>query len=91
MASGLGARRRLFTPHESDAAMVAWSRLCRENASVRIMRGGRLISALLTHLDRVLTEQASSAFELLVKLVARTLHHLDTGLDEAITDMMGNG
>ncbi len=81
VASRLGERRRPFTAPEREAAMAAWSRLRRENAPVRVLRDGCLVSVPLTHFDGILTGQASSEWEILVNLVARTLCHLDTELD----------
>lgn len=78
VASGLGGRRRPLTRAESAAAAADWTRLRRENAPIRIVQNGRLVSAPLTHFDSVLTEKASPDREMLTKLIARVLHHLDT-------------
>jgi hypothetical protein len=81
VASGLVERRRPFSQAESDAAVEAWSRLRRENAPLRIMREGRLISAPLSHFDAVLTTQAKRERELLIELIGRALDHLDFEAD----------
>lgn len=81
-ASGLHARRRPFSREESEAASAAWSRLRRENAPLRVMRGGRLVSAPLTHFDPALTGQATPGWEPVIALVARTLDHLASDADE---------
>jgi hypothetical protein len=81
VASGLSERRRPFSGAESDAAVAAWSRLQRENAPVRIVRDGRLVSVPLTQFDAALIGQAGRSRELLVKLIARTLHHLSVEVD----------
>lgn len=82
VASGLGGRRRPFTRAEGDAAVADWARLRRENAPVRVVRDGRMFSVPLTHFDAVLIGLAGRDEELLVKLVARALNHLDAGLDQ---------
>lgn len=81
VASGLIRRRRPFTRAERDAAAAAWAQLCRENAPLRILRDGRLVSAPLTQFDAVLVRQAAPDRELLIQLVARTLQHLEADLD----------
>ncbi|MCJ2074049.1 DUF1835 domain-containing protein [Methylobacterium sp. J-030] len=81
VASGLGRRRRPFARAERDAAAAAWAQLRRENAPLRILRDGRLVSAPLTQFDAVLVRQAAPDREPLIALVARTLRHLDAALD----------
>lgn len=82
VASGLRERRRAFTDDDSRAAMADWARLRRENAPLRVVRDGRLVSAPLTHFDPILIEQASPVGEMLIELVARLLHHLDAELGQ---------
>lgn len=81
VASGLIRRRRPFTRAERDAAATTWARLCRENAPLRIVRDGCLVSAPLTQFDSVLLRQAAPDRERLIQLVARTLQHLEAALD----------
>lgn len=82
VASNLGGRRRPFTEAENEAAKARWAKLRWENAPLRIVRDGTLVSAPLTHFDAVLTGFATGEWELLIKLVARVLGHLDDGLDQ---------
>jgi hypothetical protein len=81
LASGLGRNRRLVSRAESDAAVAAWSQLRRENAPLRIVRDGHLVSAPLTHFDPVLVGQATPEWQRLATLISRTLHHLDSDVD----------
>lgn len=81
VASGLGGKRRPFTRAESDAAVADWSQLRRENAPLRVVRDGRLVSAPLTHFDAVLTAQVAVESERLIKLVGRVLDHLSFEVD----------
>lgn len=76
VASGLEGRRRSFTPEESEAARTAWARLRRENAPLRVMRDGELVSAPLTHFDAILTAQVTTEFEKVGYLIGRTMVHL---------------
>lgn len=62
--------------------MARWARLRRENAPLRIVRDGTLVSAPLTHFDEALKGFATREWELLIKLVARVLGHLDAGSDQ---------
>lgn len=82
VAAGLAERRRPYSRAESDAAVAAWTRLRRENAPLRVVRDGHLVSAPLTHFDALLAGQASGERELLIRLVARVLHRVDAGLDQ---------
>ena len=77
--SNIYARRRPVLPAEREAASVAWSRLQRENAPLRIMRKGRLVSVPMTHFDAVLIGQTRPSWILVVKLIARTLDYLIDG------------
>ena len=61
---------------EREAAAATWSRLRRENAPVRVMRDGYPVSALLTHYDADLAAQASDGWDLLIRLIARTIDDL---------------
>lgn len=76
VASGLEARRRPFTPAESEAARAGWGRLRRENAPLRVMRDGELVSAPLTHFDAIITNQAKPEWEKAGHLIGRTMVHL---------------
>lgn len=76
VASGLEARRRLFTMAESEAARAIWARLRRENAPLRVMRDGELASAPLTHFDAFITDQAAPEWEKAGYLIGRTMVHL---------------
>jgi hypothetical protein len=82
VAADLGGRRRPFTQAESDLAVARWAKLRQENAPLRIVRDGTLVSAPLTHFDDVLTRFATGEWELLIKLVARVLGHLDNDSDQ---------
>lgn len=82
VAAGLAERRRPYSRAESDAAVAAWTRLRLENAPLRVLRDGRLVSVPLTHFDAILMGQASGEREPLIKLVARVLNKLDSGLDQ---------
>jgi hypothetical protein len=86
VASGLIRRRRPFARAERDAAAAAWVQLCRENAPLRILRDGRLVSAPLTQFDAMLVRLAAPDRELLIKLVARLLQHLEEALDPPARD-----
>jgi hypothetical protein len=81
VASGLAARRRPLSRAEGDAAVAAWARLRRENAPLRVVRDGRLVSAPLTHFDAVLIAQAAPDWEVAARLVGRTLEHLSRAVD----------
>ena len=76
VSSGLASRRRLFTREECDAAFAAWQQLRRENAPVRVVQNGNLVSAPLTYFDAALIGQATSAWEVAAGLIGRTMHHL---------------
>jgi hypothetical protein len=82
VAAGLSGLRRAYTRPESAAAIADWARLRRENAPLRIVHGGRLVSAPLTHFDGLLTKLARRDRELLIGLVARVLRHLETETDQ---------
>lgn len=81
VASGLYARRRPVSRAEGEAAATAWSRLQQENAPLRVVRDGHLVSAPLTYFDPILTAQARPDWELVVKLIGRTLNHLNFEVD----------
>lgn len=82
VAADLGGRRRPLTGAESDLAVARWTKLRQENAPLRIVRDGTLVSAPLTHFDDALTGFATREWELLIKLVARVIGHLDDGSDQ---------
>ncbi len=82
VAADLVSGRRPFTEAENEAATARWAKLRRENAPLRIVRDGTLVSAPLTHFDDVLTGFATGEWELLIKLVARVIGHLDDGSDQ---------
>ena len=81
VASGLKERRRSFSRAESDAASAAWSQLRRENSPLRIVRDANLVSAPLTYFDASLTSQATSEWEVVARLIGRTMHHLSYDMD----------
>lgn len=81
VASGLTTRRRPFSRAEGAAACAAWTRLRRENAPLRIVRDGRLVSAPLTHFDAALIAQAAPDWEVVARLIGRTMHHLSFDRD----------
>lgn len=76
VTSGLLQKRRPFTHAECEAAAAEWARLRREDAPLRVVRDGRLVSAPLTVFDAALTAQAAADWEVAAKLVGRTLTHL---------------
>jgi hypothetical protein len=88
VAADLVGRRRPFSAAEADAAVAHWAKLRVENAPLRIVRNGILVSAPLTHFDGALTGHATGEWELLIKLVARVLGHLGAG---AGSDQPGQG
>ena len=81
IASGLGERRRPFSQTESEAAFAAWLQLRRENAPLRIVRDGRLVSAPVTTFDACLIEQSAPEWEVVAKLIGRAMEHLSFGMD----------
>jgi hypothetical protein len=81
VTAGLRTRRRRYSRGEGDAAAAAWALLRAENAPLRIVRGGRLVSAPLTHFDAALVAQARPDWEIAAKLIGRALHHLSYELD----------
>ena len=82
VVADLGGRRRPFTDAENGLAVALWAKLRMENAPLRIVRDGTLVSAPVTHFDGLLTGYATGEWELLIKLVARVLAHLDAGADQ---------
>ncbi|CAM2760934.1 DUF3658 domain-containing protein [Methylobacterium mesophilicum] len=81
VASGLKERRRAFSQGESDAASAAWSLLRRENAPLRVVRDGCLVSAPLTYFDAVLMGLAMREWEVVARLIGRAIHHLTFDVD----------
>lgn len=81
VASGLRDKRRVFTQAECDAAAAAWTALRSEDAPLRIVRDGRLVSAPLTHYDAVLISQATPDWEVAAKVIGRTMQHLTDEVD----------
>jgi hypothetical protein len=81
VASDLRAKRRTFSGPERDAASAGWSRLRRENAPLRVVRDGRLVSAPLTHFDAVLVGQAEEEWEVFARLIGRAIRHLTFDVD----------
>ncbi|WP_083683758.1 DUF3658 domain-containing protein [Methylobacterium phyllosphaerae] len=74
-------KRRVFTRAECDAAAVAWTLLRSVDASLRIVRDGRLVSALLTHFDALLISQATPDWEVSMRVIGRTMRHLTDEVD----------
>ncbi|MGY2051675.1 DUF3658 domain-containing protein [Methylobacterium sp. JK268] len=81
VASGLRDKRRVFSRAESDAAAAAWAGLRCEDAPLRIVRDGRLVSAPLTHYDAALISQVATDWEVAAKVIGRTLRHLSGEVD----------
>ena len=81
VASGLKNGRRAFSRSECDAATRAWRRLRREDAALRVIWDGHLVSAPLTHFDGVLIDQAAADWEVAARLIGRTLAHLTDDVD----------
>lgn len=81
VASGLRDKRHVFSLAERDAAVAAWAALRLEDAPLRIVRDGRLVSAPLTHYDAALISQAATDWEIAARVIARTLHHLSFEVD----------
>ncbi len=81
IASDLGAKRRAFSRPESEAASASWLQLRRENAPFRIVRDGRLVSAPITYFDAVLLGLAEDEWEVVARLIGRSLHHLTFDVD----------
>ena len=80
VASRLSKRRRLLSHAESDAALAEWSKLRTENAPLRIVQDGKLVSAPLTHFDTCLTCHATTEWEIVARLIGRTMHYLSVGV-----------
>lgn len=76
VASCLIDKRRPCSHDEREIAAASWARLKRENAPLRVVRDGRLVSAPLTYFDAALVVQATADWEVAAKLIGRTLHHL---------------
>ena len=81
VTSGLRERRRPYSEAEAHAASAAWARLRAENAPLRIVRDGRLVSAPLTHFDAALVAQGRPEWEIVAGLIGRALHHLSFEVD----------
>ena len=81
VASGLRGRRRPYTRTEGDAAAAAWARLRAENAPLRIVRDGCLVSAPLTHFDAALVARSLPEWEVAARLIGRVSHHLSSEVD----------
>jgi len=81
VASGLRDKRRVFTRAECDAAAAAWAVLRREDAPLRVMRDGRLVSAPLTFFDAALISQATPDWEVAARVIGRTMQHLTDEVD----------
>jgi hypothetical protein len=81
VASGLASRRRLFTREEREAASSTWLQLRRENAPLRVLRNGNLVSAQLTCFDAALVAQTTARWEVAAGLIGRTMHHLSFNVD----------
>ena len=57
-------------------ASAQWCRLREENAHLRIVRAGSLVSAPLTHFDAFLIDQAMPEWEVAARLIGRTMTSL---------------
>ncbi len=76
VASRIYKTRRALSAAELRAASMRWAELRRENAPLRIVKGGRLVSAPLTHYDNLLVEQASQDWEIAPRLIGRMFDKL---------------
>ena len=76
VASGLYGLRRPVTPAEIAEATALWSRLREEDAPLRILRNGQLVSAPLDHFDNFIASQAMPDWEIAAKLVGRAMEGL---------------
>ena len=81
VASNLYERRRLFRAAEIAAASDVWSRLCRENTLLRVARDGVLVSAPLDHFDAFIIDQSAQDWEVVAKLIGRTMASLSFDID----------
>lgn len=81
VASGLIETRRPLSRAEREAASAAWAKLQRENAPLRIVRDGGLVSVPLTHFDQALVGQAGADWEVVAGLIGRTIQHLSVDSD----------
>lgn len=71
VASRVSETRRALSAAELRAASMRWAELRGENAPLRIVKDGRLVSAPLTHYDDLLVEQASQEWEIAPRLIGR--------------------
>ncbi len=76
VASRVYETRRALSFAELRAASMRWAELRRENAPLRIVKDGRLVSAPLTHYDDLLVEQASQDWEVAPRLIGRMFDKL---------------
>ena len=81
VASGVYDRRRSLALAEIAAASERWSRLREENAPLRIVKDGILVSAPLTYFDTFLINQAATDWEVAAKLIGRTMNSLAFDMD----------
>lgn len=91
VASRVHETRRLISAEELCAASGRWAELRLENAPLRIVKNGRLVSAPLTHYDALLVEQASQDWEIAARLIGRMVDKLfssDTLAGEATSDVV---
>ncbi len=89
VASRVYETRRALSAAELRAASIRWAELRRENAPLRIVKDGRLLSAPLTHYDDLLVEQASQDWEIAPRLIGRMfdkLFSLDALAGEGTSD-----
>ena len=76
VASRVLETRRALSAEELRAASMRWAELFRENAPLRIVKNGRLMSAPLTHYDDLLVEQASQDWEIAPRFIRRVFDKL---------------
>ncbi len=81
VASGVYDRRRSLSLAEIAAASDRWSRLRQENAPLRIVKDGILVSVPLTYFDTVLIDQAVTDWEVAARLIGRTLSSLASDIN----------
>ena len=76
VAAGLSRSRRAISASEIHRATQSWAQLRRENAPLRVVRHGTLVSALLTHFDQYLIDEATQDWEVSARLIGRVLTRL---------------
>lgn len=73
LSAGLIDQARSVTLIERTAAREEWARLAAENAPLRVLRNGRVVSVPITHFDDVLLENASHEWRKMARVVGGAL------------------